>query len=140
MVQFRKMTIEDYEQAYALWENTPGMHLQSLDNSRAGIQRVLERNSDLCFVAVTEEDKVVATILGATDGRKGYFYHVAVAAAYQKQHIGSELIAKVLAGFKAHKIDKVGLFTVVDNLEGQKFWRRLGFKERPDIKYFDIDL
>ncbi|WP_311407344.1 GNAT family N-acetyltransferase [Liquorilactobacillus uvarum] len=139
MVEFRKMTITDYDQAYALWERTPGMHLQSLDNSRAGIQRVIDQNPDLCFVA-EKQNKIVATVLGATDGRKGYFYHVAVATEYQKKHIGSHLIAQVLAGFKVKKITKVGLFTVVNNSAGQEFWQHLGFKERPDIKYFDLDL
>lgn len=139
MVQFRKMVIGDYDQAYELWEKTPGMHLQSLDNTRAGIKRVIDRNPDLCFVA-EDDEQIVATILGATDGRKGYFYHVAVANKYRQQHIGGHLISQVLAGFKRQKVEKVGLFTVINNTDAQKFWQHLGFKERPDIKYFDLDL
>ncbi|EJF01651.1 GNAT family N-acetyltransferase [Liquorilactobacillus mali] len=139
MVEFRKMTINDYEQALALWERTPGMNLQSLDNTRAGIKRVIDRNPDLCFIA-EEQGIVIATILGATDGRKGYFYHVAVAESFQHQQIGKNLISKVLEEFRLKNIEKVGLFTVKDNSEGQKFWEHLGFKERPDIKYLDLDL
>ncbi|MDN2454249.1 GNAT family N-acetyltransferase [Lactobacillus sp. UCMA15818] len=139
MVKFRRMTINDYEQAYTLWERTPGMNLQSLDNTRAGIMRVIDCNSNLCFVA-EDQEIVIATILGATDGRKGYFYHVAVAKNFQHQQIGKKLISKVLEEFKLENIEKVGLFTVMDNSEGQKFWEHLGFKERPDIKYLDLDL
>jgi ribosomal protein S18 acetylase RimI-like enzyme len=139
MVQIRKMTIADYDQAYALWQKTPGMHLQSLDNSRAGIKQVIDQNPTLCFVA-EDQNTIIGTILGATDGRKGYFYHVAVAKEYRHQQIGSQLIVSVLKGFRQQNIQKVGLFTVIDNLQGQNFWKHLGFKERPDIKYFDLDL
>ncbi|WP_034993030.1 GNAT family N-acetyltransferase [Liquorilactobacillus vini] len=139
MVQIRKMTIADYDQAYALWQKTPGMHLHSLDNSQAGIKQVIDHNPTLCFVA-EDQNNIVGTILGATDGRKGYFYHMAVAEKYRHQQIGSQLIANVLKGLKQQNIQKVGLFTVTDNLQGQNFWKHLGFKERPDIKYFDLDL
>lgn len=139
MVECRKMTINDYEQAFALWERTPGMNLQSLNNTRVGIKSVIDRNSNFCFVA-EEQGIIIATILGATDGRKGYFYHVAVAENYQRQQIGKKLILRVLEEFKLNNIEKVGLFTVKDNIEGQKFWKHLGFKERPDIKYMDLNL
>lgn len=74
----RRMQPEDYEQAYDLWTRTPGMHLHSLNNTYGGIALLLSKNPDSCFVAIDAEGAVVATALGATDGRKGYLYHVAV--------------------------------------------------------------
>lgn len=35
----RKMTIDDYEPVYELWINTPGMGLNDVDDSRAGIDK-----------------------------------------------------------------------------------------------------
>lgn len=135
----RKMTVADYDAAYALWQSVPGMNLASLDNSKLGIASVINQNPALCFVA-TDGDQVIGTALGATDGRKGYLYHVAVAPGYQGQHLATKLISHVKDGFKKQKITKIGLFVVVDNPAGKQFWQHLGFKERPDIEYLDLDL
>lgn len=141
MVLIREMTAADYDSAYRLWESVPGMNLASLDNSAQGIAQVIQANPGLCFVAVEGEgEKVVGTALGATDGRKGYLYHVAVAKDYQGYHISTELINHVKKGFRRQNIKKSGLFVVVDNQEGKSFWQHHGFTEREDIEYLDLDL
>lgn len=38
-MMIRKMTIEDYDKVYELWINTPGMGLNSQDDSREGIAK-----------------------------------------------------------------------------------------------------
>ncbi len=43
-MQIRKMTLDDYDQVYALWLSCPGMGLNNLDDSREGIDRYLRRN------------------------------------------------------------------------------------------------
>ena len=40
----RVMTIDDYDQVYALWHRIRGFGLRSVDDSREGIQRFLKRN------------------------------------------------------------------------------------------------
>ena len=50
-MNIRKMKSEDYEKTYALWLSCPGMGMNSLDDSRAGTTKFLERNPDTCFVA-----------------------------------------------------------------------------------------
>ena len=47
----RPMTIADYNQLHALWLSTPGMGLNTTDDSRDGIARYLRRNPNTCFVA-----------------------------------------------------------------------------------------
>lgn len=139
MVQIREMQKDDYEESYALWETVPGMSLESLDNSKQGIVKILNKNPGLCFVAVVE-DKIVGTILGVTDGRKGYLYHVAVSKDYQGRHISTELINRVKAEFQKQKIKKIGLFVVNDNDNGKSFWKHQGFAKRTDIEYLDLNL
>ena len=47
----RFMTINDYEQVYALWLGTPNMGLNNLDDSKNGIAKYLARNPNTCFIA-----------------------------------------------------------------------------------------
>ena len=54
----RTMTMEDYDQVYALWTKIRGFGLRSVDDSREGIGRFLRRNPSTSVVAV-EDGKVV---------------------------------------------------------------------------------
>jgi Acetyltransferases len=138
-MDIRKMVPADYDGAYELWSELPGMNLKSLDNSYEGITRIIRKNPETCFVAV-EQNRIIGTILGGTDGRKGFIYHTAVDPAYQGRQIGTLLIDHVCENFKKEKITKIGLFVVLDNEGGKKFWREKGWDFRPDIVYLDRDL
>ena len=62
MVSIRQMAIEDYELVYDLWIHTPGMGLNTADDSKEGIARYLKRNPTTCFVAESG-NKVVGALL-----------------------------------------------------------------------------
>ena len=136
----RRMQPEDYEQAYDLWTRTPGMHLHSLNNTYGGIALLLSKNPDSCFVAIDDDGAVIATALGATDGRKGYLYHVAVDEQWRGHGIGTARVGRIFDVFKALGIVKLGLLVVTDNAEGQEFWKKRGWNTRPDVVYLDYDL
>ena len=40
----KTMTIEDYQGLYALWKTIRGFGMRSIDDSREGVGRFLERN------------------------------------------------------------------------------------------------
>lgn len=67
----RQMQINDYEAVYQLWQKTPGMGLNTTDDSREGIAAYLNRNPKTCFVA-EEAGRVIGAILAGHDGRRGY--------------------------------------------------------------------
>ena len=54
----RKMTIEDYGGVKALWMSIKGFAIRSLDDSREGVARFLERNPGTSVVAV-EDSRIV---------------------------------------------------------------------------------
>ena len=68
----RAMTIDDYEEVYALWMSIRGFAMRSLDDSRDGVARFLKRNPDTSVVAVAD-GKVVGSILCGYDGRRDAF-------------------------------------------------------------------
>ncbi|MCA9498195.1 MAG: hypothetical protein KC588_03275 [Nitrospira sp.] len=49
-LEIKEMTIADYDEAIALWEQTEGMCLREAD-SKNGIEAYLKRNPNLSFVA-----------------------------------------------------------------------------------------
>ena len=57
----RVMKMEDYDQVYALWSRIHGFGLRSVDDSREGIRRFLERNPTTSVVA-EEDGRIVAAM------------------------------------------------------------------------------
>lgn len=78
----RAMTIEDYDEVLQLWHRIQGLGIRSIDDSREGVARFLNRNPGLSVVA-QEDGKIVGSILCGHDGRRGCFYHVCVEEGYR---------------------------------------------------------
>jgi len=133
-VNIRKMTIEDYDQVYALWLSCRGMGLNDLDDSRAGIEKYLRRNPDTCFVAESGET-VIGVIMTGHDGRRGYIHHTAVHPDHRGKNIGTRLVEAALAALRAEGINKVALVAFERNEGGNAFWEKQGFTARTDLVY-----
>jgi len=130
----RLMTLDDYDEVYALWKNTPGMGMNDTDDSREGVGRYLARNPSTCFVA-TENDRVIGAILGGHDGRRAYIYHTAVSQAHRGQGIGHKLVQSVTEALEREGMHKAALLAFRCNEGGNAFWERQGFTERTDVCY-----
>ena len=130
----RKMTIEDYERVHTLWLDTPGMGLNTTDDSREGIEKYLARNPNTCFVAESGRD-IVGVILSGNDGRRGFIYHTAVKVSERGRGIGRLLVESAMTVLKAEGITKVALVAFSRNAVGNGFWEKLGFSSRDDLVY-----
>ena len=134
MVIIRVMSIADYDGVYDLWIHTPGMGLNSIDDSREGIEKYLKRNPATSFVAESE-GKIVGVIMAGHDGRRGYIYHTAVLPAYRNQGIAKKLVDHTMIALEEEGINKVALVAFKTNDIGNGFWENIGFIERDDLVY-----
>jgi len=130
------MTIDDYEQAYTLWFNTPNMGLNNLDDSKEGIEKYLTRNPNTCFVAESDGN-IIGVILSGHDGRKGYIYHAAVTENMQRRGIGSALVKAAISALESEGINRIALVVFGKNENGSAFWEKHGFIARNDLIYRD---
>ncbi|MBR2524291.1 MAG: GNAT family N-acetyltransferase [Clostridiales bacterium] len=132
-IGYRLMTIDDYQQAYALWLLC-GNGLNDKDDSRKGIDKYLRRNPNTSFVA-TCDDKVVGVILCGHDGRRGIIQHACVSPDHRRSGIGARLVELALESLKAEGINKVLLVAFKKNEGGNRFWESMGFPLREDLNY-----
>lgn len=139
MITYRTMTIEDYEGVYKLWMTIHGFGIRSIDDSREGIAKFLERNPSTSIVAL-DGDTVIGSVLCGHDGRRASFYHVCVAQSYRQQGIGKKMAEAAIEALKKEGINKVGLQAFVTNEAGNKFWKKVGWTDRSDLNYYDISL
>ena len=135
----RVMTIEDYDEIFALWMKIKGFGIRSVDDSREGIDRFLRRNPTTSIVAV-EDGKIVGSILYGHDGRRGCFYHVCVDPDYRMRGIGRTMVVKAMEALKEEEINKVCLIAFAENDIGNAFWNEIGWTKRLDLNYYDFTL
>lgn len=135
----RTMTMEDYDEVYALWTKIRGFGLRSMDDSREGIGRFLKRNPTTSVVAV-EDGKVVGSILCGHDGRRGCLYHVCVDEDYRRHGIGKAMVVRAMEELGKEQINKVCLIAFTRNDIGNAFWNTIGWTKRLDLNYYDFVL
>lgn len=133
-MNYRVMTIEDYPDIYDLWIHTPGMGLNSTDDSEDGIRRYLLRNPSTNFVA-EEDGKIVGIIMAGHDGRRGFVYHTAVFPEFRGQGVGKALVDHAMEALEKEGIHKAALVVFERNEIGNGFWEKMGFTAREDLVY-----
>lgn len=133
-MKIRKMSVSDYDGVYRLWLNTPGMGLNTTDDSIEGIGKYLSRNPDTCFVA-EKDGEIIGSIMSGHDGRRGFIYHTAVKISERGHGIGNALADCAMAALKEAGINKVALVVFGENEIGNSFWEKCGFTSREDIIY-----
>lgn len=136
-VTVREMAADDYDAVYSLWKRIQGFALRSVDDSREGVERFLQRNPTTSVVA-EKDGKIVGAILCGHDGRQATFYHVCVDKNCRKQGIGTMMVKAALLALKEERISKVMLVAFVTNEVGNAFWQKIGWTPRRDFNSYEF--
>lgn len=138
-MDIRTMTIDDYDKVRELWMSIKGFAIRSIDDSREGIEKFLNRNPQTSVVAIID-GKVVGSILCGHDGRHGTLYHVCVALEYRNHGIGKAMVEYALAALNKEGISSVSLIAFTENDLGNAFWKHMSFTMRKDCNYYSFVL
>ncbi|HOE97808.1 MAG TPA: GNAT family N-acetyltransferase [Candidatus Sumerlaeota bacterium] len=130
-VTFLEFTPQDYDEALNFWRATPGIGLSETD-SRENIEAFIQRNPGLSFLA-RDAGRLVGTVLGGHDGRRGYLYQLAVLPAYRGKGVGTELVERCITRLGEIGIQKCHIMIYATNIQGQTFWESIGWHRRTEI-------
>jgi ribosomal protein S18 acetylase RimI-like enzyme len=124
---------EDYPAARFLWENAgSGIHVRRSDEPEE-IQKKLQRDPDL-FLVAESNGKMIGTVIGGFNGRRGLIYHLAVDAAFRQHGVGSLLMDEVERRLKVKGCLKCYLMVAADNETAMRFYEARNW-ERMDTIY-----
>jgi len=130
---------EDYPAARLLWGNAgPGIQLRRSDDPD-GIQKKLQRDPDL-FLVAEADGKMVGTVIGGFDGRRGMVYHLAVTEHYRKQGIGEVLMEELERRLKAKGCIRCYLLVTVENISAMRFYEKHGWAHMKNVIPYAKDL
>ena len=125
----------DYARVIDLWKTIEtGMHIGPSDAPEE-IKKKIERDPDL-FLVAEQNGEIIATIIGAFDGRRGMIYHLAVHNDYRRQGIGQALLAEVEKRLKEKGCIKCLLMVLEDNETAKRFYEESGWKAVPEDLVF----
>jgi N-acetylglutamate synthase len=136
MHSIRPMTIDDYDAAIALMQQTPGISLRDAD-SRAAIARYLERNPGLSFVAESG-GQLIGCVMCGHDGRRGYLQHLVVQPAWRRRGIAGALIENCLGALERLGIVKCHVDVIKTNPLAAAYWNSRGWTLRTDIDRYSL--
>jgi len=121
---------QDYPEVIALWQCAgEGIQLRQSDQPEE-IQKKLLRDSDLFLVAELD-GRIVGTVLGGFDGRRGMMYHLAVNQGYRKQGIATKLVDELELRLRAKGCIRYYLIVFPDNQDAINFYEANGWKRMP---------
>jgi N-acetylglutamate synthase len=138
MIEIRAFEARDIPAVLALWHESEGLGVGPGD-TREGVTRYLERNPGCSWVAA-DGATIAGAILGGHDGRRGHLYRLAIAAAYRRRGLASELVEKSLAALRAAGIERCLLSVLTENADATEFWTSIGARARPELQLLSFDL
>ena len=120
----------DYDAVRNLWENAgPGIQLSPSDEPQ-GILKKLERDPDL-FLVAEHDGRLIGSVLGGFDGRRGMVYHLAVAPEHRKHGLGRALMDEVERRLRARGCVKYYLLVTHGNQDALDFYEKLECEKMP---------
>lgn len=130
---------EDYPAARLIWENAgQGIQLRRSDDP-VEIQKKLQRDPDL-FLVAEADGKLLGTVVGGFDGRRGMVYHLAVTEFNRKQGIGELLMDELERRLKTKGCIRCYLLVTVENKSAMRFYEKRGWVLMNNVCTYGKDL
>lgn len=89
----RPLDLTDYEAMIRLWQIC-GLPYRPKGRDSSEAMAIEFKRMDTCFLGMFDENKMIGTIIGSSDGRKGWINRLAIDPDYRGRKLGGRLIAE----------------------------------------------
>lgn len=134
-VKIRKLRIGDYDELIELWEKA-GLSYRPYGRDRKDKIKEQMRKPYSIFLVSEINGRIIGSIFGTHDGRRGWINRLAVLPNYQQQGISTRLVNEVEKVLTKQGIDIVASLVEDRNKISMKVFERFGYKKHNDIVYF----
>ena len=134
-LKIRKLRVKDYNSLINLWKTAKLSYRPYGRDSRANIKQQIKQSYSIYLVAEIN-GKLIGSIFGTHDGRRGWINRLAVLPDYRQQGIGTRLVSEIEKCLTKQGIDIVASLVEDRNKISMKVFERLGYKKHNNIVYF----
>ena len=133
--RIRDFQIEDYDEVIRLWRSCELPYRPNGRDGRGRIAKEIE-NPMALFLVATCKDEIVGTLLGTTDGRKGWINRLAVRSDHRRRGLAKRLVREMERRFKDLGLE-VFCCLIEDRSEpSMRLFSDLEYEEDPSVHYF----
>ena len=133
-IKIREFNISDYSQIIKLWKEAKLPYKPNGRDSRENIEKELQKGCCI-FLVAENENKIVGSVLGTNDGRKGWINRLAVKIEYRKKGLASQLLEEVEKRFNDLGIGIIACLVEDDNPDSLKVFSKFGYSEFKGMHY-----
>jgi N-acetylglutamate synthase len=126
----------DYDEVIALWTGAGLPLMPAGRDSRERIEAQTAAPNIVFLVAESEDGRLVGTVLASHDGRKGWINRLAVRPEFRRQGLGSRLVLEAQQHLAGMGLDVFSCLIEEGSEASMSLFGKLGYKYRPDIRYF----
>lgn len=133
-VRIARLRLDDHDAAIALWRAAGLVNRVSLRDSRRAFARQLRRNRGL-YLGAYDGPRLVGTVLGTHDTRKGWINRLAVEPAYQHRGVGTRLLRACERALARKGLKIIAALIEKGNDPSTNLFRRSGYELSEGILY-----
>lgn len=138
MSKISEIHIKNYNEVIELWK-TCSIKIEPEDDF-VFFEKLIEYPHTKCLICIAD-NKIIGSVIAATDGRYGYLHHLAVLPEYRGKGIGKMLVESAQDFFKKEYNIKLAIVMVWNsNVEGVAFWESCGYKTYENLNTMARDL
>lgn len=140
MAEIREFNFpQDFEEVIKLWKGAgAGIQLRRSDTPEEILKKV-QRDPEL-FLLATHEGRIIGTVIGGFDGRRGLIYHLAVDRDYQEQGIGTQLMDELEMRLREKGCVRSYLLVTKENESAIRFYVKRGWQHMDHVVIYGKDL
>jgi len=125
-MKVRAIVIGDYNNLVSFWKKN--YFVNEMDSFER-FKLFLNKNPDLS-VLMEDNGKIVGTVLGSFDGRRGYIQKLVIDKNHRKKGVGKQLVEEVIKKFKSLGVLYIPISCEEEN---EAFYNKCGFKKTKQI-------
>lgn len=133
--QIRKLTIDDYDDLIALWVRSDLSHRAKGRDSRESMKLEMNRKETV-FLGMFDGEKLIGSILGNSDGRKGWINRLAIDPDYRGKSLAGILIDECEKALYKMGLKVIAALIEGDNKSSESAFLKAEYSYGKDIKYY----
>jgi ribosomal protein S18 acetylase RimI-like enzyme len=135
MIKIREFEINDYDDVIKLWISS---NLPFKPRGRDKYDKIEKeiKNDNSIFLIAEFEGKIIGSVFGTHDGRKGWINRLAISPNFQGKDLAKKLCNNLENRFYNLGIEIIGCLIENWNEKSINYFEKIGFTKHEDIIYF----
>lgn len=134
-LKIREFQLKDYDTVIEFWTKVK-LSFRPLGRDRKKKIEIELKRGNAIFLVAELEGKIIGTIFGTHDGRRGWINRLAVDPELRKMGIARLLVAELEQRISKLGIDIIASLVEDWNTESMVVFEKLGYVRHNDVTYF----